>query len=92
MRAAQIAAADKCLRWQRVLVILNVLVLSIGYYFNIIKNVMWKKGEKKKKIEVEILKMEKSSIPHCSVFIYSSYRSIFRYMWGSMDKIFFITA
>lgn len=47
MRAAQIAAADKCLRWERVLVILNVLVLSIGYYFNIIKNVMWKKGEKK---------------------------------------------
>ena len=48
IRAAQIAASDKCLRWESLSVILNVLMmLSIGYYMKIIKNVvMWQNGEK----------------------------------------------
>lgn len=48
IRAAQIAASDKCLRWECIIVILNVLMLSIGHYIKIIKNVvMWQNGEKK---------------------------------------------
>lgn len=44
------------------------------------------------KIKVEILKREKTSRPHCRVFMYSSYRSIFRYMWESAYKIFLINS
>lgn len=46
IKAAQIAASDKCLRWESIIVILNVLMLSIGHYIKIIKNVMWQNGEK----------------------------------------------
>jgi len=48
IRAAQIAASDKCLRWECIIVIWNVLMLSIGHYIKMIKNVMWRNGEKNK--------------------------------------------
>lgn len=62
-----------CLRWESVLI--NVPVLPIGYYIEIIKIVvLWGNGEKswrgKKRIKpflskkVETLKIEKNSNPH----------------------------
>lgn len=69
IRGAQIASG-KCLRWENITIILNVLIFSKGSYIKIIKMCHVKKGEKKKKkIEVEITRAARRK--HWG-FLYSS--------------------